>query len=304
MNNRPRLELNLAKKMGLAIAAILAVAIPAIIGVTDAPALRAQAQSDLRFEVASVRRVDIPATDKGVPVFFPAGGIGTSDPSRITYRGTWLSNLIGEALGVRADQITGPDWLRKERYDIVANIPEGTTKDQFKVMLGNLLRDRFHLRFHMESKIHPAYALRVAKNGPKFNETAAGPSEDGTTRPVGVDAQGFPVLPPNHHGMVGIPANGEMRKTAQDVPMADFARSIEDEAGRPVIDETGLTSHYDFKIRYEWLPRRSADTGVASVPSPSIFAALEEQLGLKLESSTTALPHLIIDSIEREPEEN
>ena len=292
MNNRPPLRLNFGKRVVLAIAAMPAVAIPLIIGVTNAPALRAQAQPDLRFEVASVRRVEIVATDRGVPVFPVTGGIGTTDPRRITYRGTWLFNLIAEAFGVRADQITGPDWINKERYDIVANIPEGTTKDQFKVMLGNLLRDRFHLRFHMESKTTPVYALRVAKSGPKFKETTVKDGDE-TARAFGPpDAQGFPSLPPNYHGIVGIPANGEMLTTVQGVLIADFARWIETSARRPVIDETGLLGRYDFKIRFEWLRPGPINAAVASDPSPNIFAAVEGQLGLKLESSTSALPHL------------
>jgi uncharacterized protein (TIGR03435 family) len=269
--------------------------------------LRARAPSDLRFEVASVRRVDIPATDRGVPVFPPTGGIGTANPSRITYRGTWLHNLIAEAFEVRPDQISGPDWLKKERYDVVANIPEGATKEQFRVMLGNLLRDRFDMRFHMETEIRPAYALRVAQNGPKFKETAASTADDTVSSGSAFgppDVQGFPSPPSNYKGMVSVPGNGEMLVTAQNVSMRDFARSIERSAGRPVVDETGLAGHYDFKIRYEWLPRLSADGGVASVPAPSISAAVEEQLGLRLDSATTAQPRLIIDFIERDPEEN
>ena len=153
----------------------VAVAIPGILGVTNAPLLRAQADPSQRFEVATVRRVEIPAATAGVPVFPPTGGIGTSDPTHIAYRGAWLMNLMTQAFGVRADQITGAAWpsVNKERYDIVANIPEGATKEQFNAMLGNLLRDRFHLRFHMDSRIVPVYALRVAKNGPKFKETAS-----------------------------------------------------------------------------------------------------------------------------------
>lgn len=91
----------------MAIAGILAIAISVILGLTNAPALRAQAPSDLRFEVTSVRRVEIPATDRGVPTGRITGGIGTSDPVPITYRGAWLHSLIANAFGVRADQITG-----------------------------------------------------------------------------------------------------------------------------------------------------------------------------------------------------
>jgi uncharacterized protein (TIGR03435 family) len=306
MNNRFRLNLSFTRKAGLPTAGILAVAISVILSVASVPLLRAQADPNQRFEVATVRRVEIPAAGGGVPVFFPTGGIGTSDPTHIAYHGTWLASLIEDAFGVRADQIAGAAWLNvsKERYDIVANISEGATKEQFNMMLGNLLRDRFHLRFHMDSKIIPVYALRVGKNGPKFKETA--PNADDAKIPAErVDAQGFPVLLPNQKGMVALPHNGEIFWTARDVPMPDLARSIEQKAGRPVVDETGLTGRYDFKIHYEWM-RRATDAvaGVAPDPAPTIFTAVDEQLGLKLESATHSFPQLIIDSIDREPAEN
>jgi uncharacterized protein (TIGR03435 family) len=236
-------------------------------------------------------------------VFPITGGVGTSNPSRITYRGTWLKPLIAEAFGVRSDQISGPTWLDTERYDIVANIPDGATKDQFKLMLRNLLLERFSLRFHMDSKIQPIHALRVGKNGPKVKQTERR-ADDATVRRTGLgapDEQGCPTLPPNYQGMVGRPSVGEVCWTAQDVPIVDLARLIEQPAGRPIVDETGLAGRYDFKIRFQSVRRASE---VASDPFPTIFTAVEEQLGLKLESGTSSFPQLIIDSIEREPAEN
>ncbi len=265
------------------------------------------AQAKLEFEVASVRRVDIPLTANGrVPVFPPTGGIGTSDPTRITYHGAQLMGLIAQAFGVRGEYISGgPAWLNNERYDIVANIPEGATKEQFNVMLGNLLRDRFRLRFHMDSKILPIYALRVAKNGPKFKETARR-DDDPTVpvRPIGSTvAQGFPVVPPSYQGSVALPHDGELFVTAQDAPIASLPGWLERPAGRPVVDETGLMSHYDFKIHFEW-GGRPTDAGDAPSGAPSVFTAVEEQLGLKLESATKSFPQLVIDSIDRDPTEN
>ena len=264
------------------------------------------ALAKLEFEVASVRRVEIPTTANG-RVLAPnvTGGVGTPDPHRITYRGIWLATLIAEAFGVRSDQITGLGPVNNERYDIVANIPEGATKEQFNVMLGNLLRDRFHLRFHMDSKPIPVYALRLAKNGPKFKETARR-ADDTTVPSAGIraaDAQGCPAVSPNYQGLVGRPTPGQVCWVGQDVPLANFARLIEQPAGRPIADETGLMGRYDFKIHFENM-RRTADTGDASDPVPSIFAAVEEQLGLKLESASRSFPQLIIDSIDREPTDN
>jgi len=262
-------------------------------------------QAKLEFEVASVRRVEISAVAAGVPVFPTTGGIGTSDPTRITYRGTWLAPLLADAFGVRSDQITGLGAVSNERYDIAANIPEGATKEQFNVMLGNLLRDRFHLRFHMESKAVPVYALRVAKNGPKFKETARR-ADDATVPSGGIgatDAQGCPTVSPNYQGIIGRPSPGELCWVGQDVPLPNLARLIEQPAGRPVVDETGLKGGYDFKIRFEW-GRPATNAGVSSDPAQSIFTAVEEQLGLKLESATHSFPQLIIDSIDREPTDN
>jgi len=269
----------------------------------------AQPDPSLRFEVASVRRVDISANNGGVPVFFPTGGIGTSDPTHIAYHGVWLMNLIADAFGVRAEQISGPGWPSSDRYDIVANIPEGATKEQFNVMLGNLLRDRFHLRFHMDSKIVPAYALRIGKNGPKFKEAVR--HDDEKTSSERIDAQGFPVPLPNSKGIVFLPHDGEAFIVGRDVPIADLARLLEHPGAgpmrpedRPVIDETGLTAHYDFKIHYEYFRRPANDAGAVSDPVPTVFTAVQDQLGLKLEPSTAPIAHLTIESFDREPTDN
>ena len=278
----------------------LAVTLPVVL-VMNAPALRAQ--SAKTFEVASVRRAEIPPNVYGVPVFPTTGGVGTSSPGRITYRGTWLKPLIAEAFGVRTDQITGPAWLNAERYDIVANIPQGATKDDFKLMLADLLRERFRLRFHMDSMIRPIYTLRAGNNGPRLKPTERR-ADDATEPSVGgVDADGCPIVSSNYKGMVSRPVPGVMCWTARDVSSADLARHLEQPAGRPVVDETDLTNRYDFKIRYQFMGR-GGDAGAAADRAPTVFTAVEEQLGLKLEPATRSFPALIIDSIEREPTEN
>jgi uncharacterized protein (TIGR03435 family) len=278
------------------------------------PVLRAQAVSNqipdpnLRFEVATVRRVEIPNNGAGVPIFFPTGGVGTSDPTHISYRGAQVVALIVGALGIRGSQITLPKGLNpsQDRYDIVANIPAGATKEQFNIMLLNLLRDRLHLRFHIDSNVIPVYALRVAKNGPKFKETASRAGEPtAPSRPAGgTDAQGFPILPADFQGIRSMPRPGEIFTVAQDVPMSDLAVMLEEPAagvGRPVIDETGLTGHYDFKLHHEWGRTVATPDGPGA---PSVFTAVQEQLGLKLEPSTAPIDHLTIDSIDREPTDN
>jgi uncharacterized protein (TIGR03435 family) len=148
----------------------------------------------------------------------------------------------------------------------------------------------------------------VGKNGPKFKETV--PHDNAKAPSERVDAQGYPVPLPNFKGIVSLPHDGQIFNVGQDVPIAELARTLEHPGGmvrpddRPVVDETGLTAHYDFKWHHEYLRRPPTEPGVASDPVPSATAAVEEQLGLRLESTTTSILQLIIDSIDREPTEN
>ena len=277
---------------------VLGVAILVVVSLTTAPALRAQSAE--RFDVVSVRRVEIPDSVYGVRVFPTTGSIATG---RIAYRGTWLEPLIAQAFGVRLDQVSGPEWLRTSRYDIVANIPKGTTPEQFTHMLGNLLVDRFHLRFHIGATTRDVYALRVAKSGPKFKPTARRADVAGVPGSMGTDAQGCPIVSSDYQGMIGRAITGGMCWTAQDVPIMTVANWLQGPAARPVVDETHLTGNYDFTIHLEWR-RRAPDADTTPDPAPTVFTAVEEQLGLKLESTTRSFPQLIIDSIDREPTEN
>jgi uncharacterized protein (TIGR03435 family) len=273
----------------------------AIFALATVPAVRSQ--SAPKFEVASIRRAVVPPNPMGVPVFDTVGGVGTSSPGRITYRATWITRLISEAYDVRSDDITGPAWLSTNRYDIVANIPPGATKEDFKLMLADLLRERFRLKFHMGSKIHPVYALRVGTDGPKFKPTRrTGDATVSSGGSITVDAEGCSILPPDRQGAIGRAIPGGMCWTAQDVTMANLASMLAQPAGRRVVDETGLTGRYDYRIRLQWMSRAPDANAVDTLPG--VFTAVEEQLGLKLENSTNSYPELIIDSIEREPTEN
>jgi uncharacterized protein (TIGR03435 family) len=296
MSNRMGLKLTAGKKLLVCVAGVWVAIVPFAVGV-----IRAQ---DERFEVVSIRRVEIENVSAGVPVFPSTGGIGTSTPTRINYHGTWLSGLIAQAFDVRPDQISGvPELVKDARYDIVAAIPEGATKQQFNHMLGNMLRDRFHLRFHLEQKAQPVYALRISKNGPKLKETAR-VDGDMVAPKGGIGAQGpdgFPVLPPTYKGAVGRPGPNGMFLTGQDVSIAEIASWFETKAGRPIVDETGLTGRYDVKVHFEWIRR---GPGTEPSTAPSVFTAVEEQLGLKLESASRPLDHLVVESIDREPTEN
>ena len=132
-----------------------------------------QAAGKLEFEVASVKPA---APQTGGRVFVGRqGGPGTPDPGRVTYTNVALKNLITMAYDVKPYQVTGPDWLETERFDIQAKLPQGATKEQANMMMQNLLAERFKLSFHKVTKEFPLYELVVGKNGPKLKASVEDP---------------------------------------------------------------------------------------------------------------------------------
>ena len=132
------------------------------------------------FEVASVKPAE-PQTGMGIRVMM-RGGPGSADPGQITYSNVSLKNVLTIAYAVKGYQISGPKWLDSERFDIVAKIAKGATKEQFQLMLQNLLAERFKLTLHHETKELPMYALVVGKGGPKLKESV---EEDGAGSSAG-----------------------------------------------------------------------------------------------------------------------
>jgi uncharacterized protein (TIGR03435 family) len=263
---------------------------------------REMAQDLSHFEVASIKPSTL-TSPIGVPAPILQGGPGTADPGQITYRGIALGPLIFTAYGVKPFQVSAPGQMNSERYDIIAKIPPGATPEQFKLMLQNLLADRFNLLFHHESRILPVYALVVEKNGPKLKESAKIAPNSGQPQAVkGPDANGFPTLPPSYTGVVGFPSNGHMRLTGQRAPLSQLTQMLG--LDRPIVDETGLTGDYDFKLDFEWRFSRAAQPADnASDPAPSVFAALET-LGLKLEAKKVPFDVLVIDHLDKQPTAN
>lgn len=317
-----------------------------------AGAVLAQSTADqLTFEVASVKPAE-PQTPGRMMVGM-RGGPGTPDPGQATFSNVTQRVLLARAYGVQDYQISGPGWLDSERYDIVAKVPKGATKEQFMVMLQNLLAERFKLTLHHETKELPLYALVVAKNGPKLKETAppatdesaardgAGPAdggpppgpgpgfgpppgEGGMPRPqMGKD--GFPKLPPGagRGGVMMLMMPGRARMIGNGQPISKLADALARQLGRPVTDKTGLKGNYDFTLDFDpegsmggrgtmmrmpgGPPPGGGDGPGANPPeteAASLFTALQEQLGLKLEQKKGPLDLLVIDHSEKAPVEN
>jgi uncharacterized protein (TIGR03435 family) len=254
-----------------------------------------------RFEVASVK--PNPSTSGR---FTMSGGPGTSDPGRISYTNIMLRRVLLNAYEVKNYQISGPDWLDTLRFDITAKLPDSATKDQFQSMLRNLLEARFQMTVHREAKELPIYALLVAKGGPKIRATAEDAASGGeppedqlATIRTGEGKDGFPALSLQAPGLVIETRNGRARVTAKEVSMTKFAELLSGQVGRPVVDMTGLAVNYSFVVYFTPEGPDSADGS-----EPSIFAGLQEQLGLRLEARKGPVELLVIDHAEKVPTEN
>ncbi len=261
------------------------------------------AQDKLTFEVASVRPSNRPnARPQG------GGGPGSPyDPERLHLESMPMRSLLMFAYGLDQDRIYGPGWLGSETYDIDAKIARGATKEQFNVMLQNLLAERFGLKAHHETREFAGYDLVVAKNGPKLAEsppgsTAAGARSDGRPK-VAKDKDGLPELAPGRAatGMFNTPIGTRMSVRGQS--LSTLAGQLKSLVKEPVRDQTGLTGKYDFNLTFS-LPNAAAPAGVESERAPDLFIALEEQLGLKLAAKKLWIDVLVIDRLEKSPTEN
>ena len=305
------------------------------------------ADKSLTFDAASIKPA-APLTPDGrgmIRILGPSGGPGTKDPGRINYPGMNLKYLLFTAYGVKPFQISGPAWLDTERFDVVATMPPGTTKEQFRIMLQNLLAERFKLTIHRDSKELPMYSLTVAKGGPKMKVSQGSATVDADAPmappagpppgPPKMGADGFPDLPmpvSGRSGVFNIMMPGRAKMIAQWESMQDFAERLSNQLAKPVVDETGLAAKYDFTLIY--LPEqmngpmgmmapppppppgagggmvtggeggRGPGTTPDSEPVATLFAALQSQLGLKLDAKKGPVEIIVVDHMEKTPSEN
>jgi len=212
-------------------------------------------------------------------------GMGNKfDPGMARWTNTPLRNLIESAYGLRDYQAAGwPEWLRADKWDIDARTEGPTSYTQKQQMLQTLIVERFGLKFHREMKDVPGYALSIAKGGAKLHEVKEG---EVSSNPVGTVVQ---------RGLI----------SGHKVHMMDWVGFLFGELGCPYEDNTGLKGIYDFKL--EWSPDDGQPNSGGEPGDPnglSIFAALQDQLGLKLEPKKFPIEMFVIDRIERLPTAN
>ena len=291
--------------------------------IASAAALGQKAET-LTFEVASVRPSRPP--QPGERVFFgpPRGGPGSSDPGQITWERAALRNVLMTAYSIQTFQITAPDWLSTERYDIVAKVAPGTTQEEVNRMWQSLLRERFGLVLHHDSKIFQVDELTVAKGGSKLKDTDLDPQAEPFTPvggPPGPDQNGLPKMNGSGAIVTIFPNGGAPRAqmAAKGLTSSDVAIRLGNILRRPVLDKTGLTGRYDFVLEFTpdlsgiSLPPPPVAAGGpppagfgdnASDPGSNLVSAVEKQLGLKLTSGKAMLDVIVVDHAEKIPTEN
>ncbi len=215
------------------------------------------------------------------------------------------------AYDVQTFQVTAPDWLATERYDIIAKVPAGATRAQVNVMWQNLLKERFGTVLHHESKDFQVDELTVAKGGLKLKESDLGPNPEPFTPVPGprkLDKNGSPEM--NGFGAIVtiFPDGPRARMDAKGLTMADFAARLAGIVRHPVLDKTGLTGRYDFTLEFmpdlSGIPLPAAPAEGASEPGTTAAAAVEKQLGLKLTAGRAMLDVIVVDGAEKVPTAN
>lgn len=210
---------------------------------------------------------------------------------------TSLQTLISSAYGIRSGLISGlPRWADGARYNVNGKIVDPDvaalkklTKEQREAMLAAVLEDRFQVKVHTETKQMPVYDLVIAKNGPKLKETPPAKASEGGPAPEKGSRGGY--------------STNDTELTATALQISSLAEWLSGKFNRTILDKTGLTGEYDFHSTF------SADTAELSgeddgrqskgdAAAPSLFTALQEQIGLKLESTKGPVKTLMVDHAE------
>ncbi len=271
--------------------------------------------AQVSFDAASVR----PSTSNAGEEH---GGPGTPDPVRISYTGITLQRLVMIAYGLSQPfQFSAPKWTEEARYDIVATLPGDAGQAQFRLMLQQLLAERFGMAVHHETRDLAGYELAVAKGGLKM-KTAVGavavqPADVAAGQPSPAvfdrDKDGLPRLRPGIQNLVGMPLRtGGYRVSGRLQTSGDIAEFCIKAEGRPVVDKTGLSGVYDFDFDFsssgvfQARPARpnAAGSDIHADLLPDFATAMQDALGLKLEAKTLAYDVLVVDQANRVPTAN
>lgn len=197
----------------------------------------------------------------------------STDQGGLTYTNVTLNDLIAQAYHVQHTQISGPEWMDSERFDVLAKIPEGVPGSQIPQMLQGFLADRFHLELHIAKKHLPVYVLSVLNSGSKIRKVESS-------------------------GGLSIGSSSGHIHVNENVTIAWLADYISSRLGRTMLDRTGLEGPY--AVALDWVPDQAGDAATG----PTLTTALREQSGLNLTTAKSPVALLVIDHIEKSPTAN
>ena len=277
-------NLSWTRKLLLGMAGLIAVMTPVAFGLSQAAAGKTGFQADGKdvkipaFEVASIKR-NKAGDDRVMFMMTPDG---------VSLTGTPMAIVIRQAFGLGDDRIFGePGWVHQDKFDIQAKVEAADaptlkmlTADQRFSMLLPVLQDRLNMKFHHEMREMPVYVLVVAKGGAKLKPSAP-------DAPIALGAANEPI---RRRMMM----NGPGHLEAQGANMDGLIHVLSQALGRTVIDKTGLLGDFDYTL--EWTPENAPPTDRVG---PSLLTAVQEQLGLKLESEKGPLDVVVIDHIDK-----
>ena len=275
-------------------------------------------QPKLEFEVASIKPSPPMAVGAAARV-----NLGIQiDGAQVRCSGLAMKDFLAMAYQMRQYQISGPDWISSERFDIIAKLPEGSNRDQIPAMLQALLTERFRLKAHRDTKDFPVYGLVVAKGGARMKESPLDPEPETAEAgkgAVNVSATGGRGGTTVNFGRGSSFSMGNNKFAGKKLTMASFAETLARFVDKPVMDFTELKGNYDFE--FEFTPedfralmiRAAIAAGVVLPPEAmraiegvsgdSLFTAVQT-LGLRLESRRAQLEILVVDQLQRLPTEN
>jgi len=304
----------------------------------QAPVPAPATATPLAFEVASIK----PARNLQEQAMSGKMHVGMKlDGARVDFGSMSLADLIAQAYKVKSFQVSGPEWIKTERFDIMAKLPEGATKEQLPEMLQALLADRFKLTMHRDTKDHAIYALIVAKGGPKLKEAppdvevpadAPPPKEEKGVMTMdtgqgkvtmrqdgngGVTAKG-----PNGVTQKVTMANGIMHMELSKASIEQMVEALSRFVDRPVVDMTELKGNYQIALDLSMddirnaaksagvvvpagsLPGGDGKTDDAADPGASSIFRSVQDMGLKLDPRKAPLELIVVDHLEKTPTEN
>jgi uncharacterized protein (TIGR03435 family) len=280
MNNRGARKLNFEKKLLLAVAGMLAVWSPLIVGLAIA-----QSNPGPAFDVASFRQT------------LPSGYLHLT-PQRSGGRLTWSTTFVEYlkyAYHLPQWRMSGIDGAVPSFYSLNATMDPNTSEDQVRLMLQSLLKDRFKIVSHWETRSCSGYRLVLGKNGSKLKTATAA----GEAPPMPEYRKNSPLAPFEGRIITEVWGSGIFGIMGRGVSMSQLADELSQELGECVVDQTGLTGKYYFGFQFA-----SVSHPIDDADSPSIFSAVQNELGLRLEKQKGTVETLVIDHYERKPSES